>query len=435
MTNKPNEIVSLYLKNFKGFSEACLQLADVNFLVGENSTGKTALLKLINVLSSQEFWFYSEFNTQNVELGYFDEILSKNSTEGAFYIGLERTISNEGATKKIVFEIKGRDNIPYISRVKATHDGLDIYINLSIQSVSYSFKKGTNKLLKEWANDWVNNQSSKRMNAGAGKLPLSLLMNLIEDEISNIRLKKDKKEVGSSRKGSFKTYPLFQNYLWIAPIRAKAKRIYESYNIQYSPEGEHIPFLLRKLIAKAKKNKNDKLLKYLEDFGKESKLFDKINIKELGGKNSAPFEINVSYNNLEIKLTNVGYGVSQALPLVIEILSSTNQEFSIQQPEVHLHPKAQAAFGSLIFNSFILNKNKFVIETHSDFTINRFRHELYKANKSKDKPSAQILFFERNRNTTKFSIIPIGKDGEYETSVPPAYRDFFIDEELKLLEL
>lgn len=172
----------------------------------------------------------------------------------------------------------------------------------------------------------------------------------------------------------------------------------------------------------------------LEKFGKESNLFDSIEINELGDKNVSPFEIIIKYNNIPIKLPNVGYGVSQILPLIIEMLAAKKTMFSIQQPEVHLHPKAQAAFGNFLFKTYQAEENNFIIETHSDFTINRFRHCLFK-NQSKKNVSCQVLFFERNNNGNRITNLPINSDGSYKFDLPDAYRDFFIDEELKLLEL
>ena len=47
-------------------------------------------------------------------------------------------------------------------------------------------------------------------------------------------------------------------------------------------------------------------------------------------------------------LIDVGYGVSQVLPVITELLRSEAPPlFLLQQPEVHLHPSAQAALGSL----------------------------------------------------------------------------------------
>jgi predicted ATPase len=121
---------------------------------------------------------------------------------------------------------------------------------------------------------------------------------------------------------------------------------------------------------------------------------------------------------------------------VIQVLSTTNAVFSIQQPEVHLHPKAQAAFGSFVFNSYQLNKNQFIIETHSDYTINRFRYELKTAkNKSVTNGDCQVLFFERDGTESKVTSLPITSNGTFLNPAPDSYRDFFIDEELKLLEI
>src|SRR5690606_7443808 len=78
---KKNYMEKIFLKNYKGFRNQIIELEDINFLVGENSTGKTSILKIINLLSSAEFRFDFEFNNSEVELGYFDEIISKNITE------------------------------------------------------------------------------------------------------------------------------------------------------------------------------------------------------------------------------------------------------------------------------------------------------------------------------------------------------------------
>ncbi|MNR43956.1 hypothetical protein D3C85_1626350 [compost metagenome] len=115
-------------------------------------------------------------------------------------------------------------------------------------------------------------------------------------------------------------------------------------------------------------------------------------------------------------------------------MSSNNSCFAIQQPEVHLHPRAQAAFGSFLFNSTINDKNQFIVETHSDFTINRFRYDLLK-NKSKRKINSKVLFFERNEDGNSIVDIKIDSSGSYADDTPDSYRDFFIDEELKLLEI
>lgn len=422
----------VFFKNFKGFQEHLIELADVNFLVGENSTGKTSLISLINILSSQEFWFNNQFNNGEIEFGYFEEILSKNATDKFFQIGTERLepTSNDKEVKfrpnRILFQFKSEKSIPKVEWVKFSIKDLNIHIIPGSRKIVCSYFFKTTETYLDWIKEFDTNKGKKLdVKTPPFKLPIPILFQIIIDTI-----KKDSKK--NIERFDFTDGVLFRRYTWLAPIRAKAKRIYESYNIKFSPEGDHIPSLLKSLFSQVK-NKQ-KIKDVLEKFGKESNLFDTLEINELGDKNISPFEIIVKYNNIPIKLPNVGYGVSQILPLIIEMLASRKTMFSIQQPEVHLHPKAQAAFGNFLFKTCQNEENLFVIETHSDFTINRFRHCLSKSQSEKN-ISCQILFFERKLEGNTITVLPINSDGSYKVELPDAYRDFFIDEELKLLEL
>lgn len=415
----------LYIKNYKGFNEEFIELSDINFFVGENSTGKTSVLKLISLLSSNEFWNQWTFNNSQVELGYFDEIINKKSASKSFRIGFEKTrwTGDVETVERHMLEFVDRDNIPKISLIKSTYNNQAILIKFTEKQIRYKFTDSE----KEFE-DWVKNTSVTRdmkiQNLFPTTIPFFILRSIMIAKIDSSYLEKSSNLVNVL---------LFHDYIWLAPIRAKAKRIYESYNVKFSPEGDHIPAILKGLLDKSK---NKKALKgILEKFGRESNLFDKIQISELGKKNSSPFEISILYANTPIKLSNVGYGVSQSLPLIVEILRSFDTAISIQQPEVHLHPKAQAAFGSFLLSSFLTNKNKFMIETHSDFTINRLRHDLSKAQDKKTQPKVKVMFFERTSDGNKITHLNVSSEGAYESDVPISYRDFFIDEELKLLEL
>ena len=45
---------------------------------------------------------------------------------------------------------------------------------------------------------------------------------------------------------------------------------------------------------------------------------------------------------------DVGYGVSQVLPILVRIFTERDAKFLLQQPEVHLHPKGQVELASLL---------------------------------------------------------------------------------------
>jgi predicted ATPase len=129
------------------------------------------------------------------------------------------------------------------------------------------------------------------------------------------------------------------------------------------------------------------------------------------------------------------YGVAQALPAVVEMfVHPEGTQFAIQQPEVHLHPKAQAALGDLIFQLATKEKKQFFIETHSDYTIDRFRLS-YKENQGKPKINSQILFFHKSSEGNCVYPIDILENGWYSDNQPESFRQFFIHEEMRLLGL
>ena len=87
----------------------------------------------------------------------------------------------------------------------------------------------------------------------------------------------------------------------------------------------------------------------LSTFGKNSGLFDDIDIRLLGKHDGDPFQILVKMGGPAVNLVDVGYGVSQALPIVYELQNSAQYDVLLmQQPEVHLHPRAQAEIGTLV---------------------------------------------------------------------------------------
>jgi predicted ATPase len=105
--------------------------------------------------------------------------------------------------------------------------------------------------------------------------------------------------------------------------------------------------------------------------------------------------------------------------------------FAIQQPEVHLHPRAQAAFGDVLFEMASVDNKCFLIETHSDYLIDRFRMS-YRRRRTK-KPDSQVLFFERKSKFNHVTSLPISSSGELPEAQPESYRAFFIREQLDLL--
>jgi len=77
-------------------------------------------------------------------------------------------------------------------------------------------------------------------------------------------------------------------------------------------------------------------------------------------------------SGLSSSIVDVGFGVSQLLPVVIQSLLSQASTICIEQPEIHLHPALQAELGDLFIESALGNrKNTLIVETHSEQLILR----------------------------------------------------------------
>lgn len=79
----------------------------------------------------------------------------------------------------------------------------------------------------------------------------------------------------------------------------------------------------------------------------------------------------------EVLLTDVGFGVSQVLP-VITLLQYVPEGSTVilEQPEIHLHPLAQAALADVIIQAAVHRKVQIVLESHSEHLLLRLQRRI-----------------------------------------------------------
>jgi predicted ATPase len=190
--------------------------------------------------------------------------------------------------------------------------------------------------------------------------------------------------------------------------------------------------LLARLSATEKQQWGD-IKAALANYGKEAGLFEDINIKRLGEKEASPFQVTIRLpgQRFDANLVDVGYGVSQVLPILVDCLTETKPAFFLmQQPEVHLHPRAQAELGNFVVRLWKSRGHRFVIETHSDYLVDRVRMEV--RNGTVPPQEVSLLFLERFGASGTIHAVGLTTDGR-PVDQPDSYRAFFLEEELRLL--
>jgi predicted ATPase len=185
-------------------------------------------------------------------------------------------------------------------------------------------------------------------------------------------------------------------------------------------------------MAWSEKKQWERLRDSLQQFGSEAGLFQKIEVKRKGSNASDPFQIHVGGGKFAFNLMDVGYGVSQVLPILVDVLlGAPGSRFLLQQPEVHLHPRAQAALGTFLCEMTKASKHRFVVETHSDYLIDRIRMEI-RDRQLISPDDIVILFSERDETHVRLHPIRIDAGGDL-IDAPPIYRQFFLNEQRRFV--
>lgn len=110
-------------------------------------------------------------------------------------------------------------------------------------------------------------------------------------------------------------------------------------------------------------------------------------------------------------LTHVGVGVSQVLPIVVMcLLANRETTLILEQPELHLNPKVQTRLGDFFLAMSLLGK-QCLIETHSEYLINRLRFRAAAAPSDSLSKLIALYFVEKKRGATGYRNVVINEYG------------------------
>ena len=437
-------------RNYRCFHDKqTAHLAPLTLLVGENSTGKTSFLAMIRALCDIAYSFrLPDFKENPYDLGSFDEIAHHRGAGGGqadtFEAGFS-TLSEQpgGMASNVDYTFGKSGTTPFLKRR---------HLSEGETWIDETFAPGEARLLRVGTSrgTWDGRGSTEAQNRSHpffGTLfPPAFYL---EESLSGDReakksflpvdgappLRKEDRNllqaVAYSHVGSYLQQPYAS-----APVRSKPRRTYDPSRPTPDPEGDYVPMYLADVFSRDKDSWVDLKAK-LEGFGKISGLFDEISIKRLGKRGSEPFQVQVRKAGggrvgLKRNLIDVGYGVSQALPVITELLrQDAPSRFLLQQPEVHLHPSAQAALGTLFCQIASVDR-QLVVETHSDHLIDRVRMDV-RDKKSALKPDdVSLLFFERGALDVHIHSLKIDEEGNI-VGTPDNYRRFFMEETARSL--
>jgi len=132
--------------------------------------------------------------------------------------------------------------------------------------------------------------------------------------------------------------------------------------------------------------------------------------------------------NLKLRLgfQDVGHGVSQVVPVLAAVFSK-RKLISIEQPELHLHPRLQGQLADVLISAHEIHNSQFLIETHSESLMLRFQRKVRDEKISAD--DVKILYVNPEGNGFSFvSEIDLDKNGNFSAEWPEGFfEDRFED--------
>ena len=441
MNQRP--LQELRLRDFRCFREhQTAHLAPLTLLVGENSTGKTSFLAAVRaMLEVGSYHSDPDFRAPPYDLGSFREIAYRQDPNGrrggaeSFGLGFQCAGERiEAVTVDATFTL-GDGAAPRLSTVlwsagdvwvREHRDAPEILTDVGCARGSWRLPKlrdPDRRYLYGGDTFAFDRLLAAAMESGRpGELqPLHGDAEAVPSERDHVKLTRLYLESANFRLGA----------LAGAPIRSSPLRTYDPVRLVQDPQGSSIPAFLANLYARDpdgwQKMKSD-----LEEFGRTSGLFDELFIKRLGRDEFEPFQVEVRKWGKRRKgarrnLIDVGYGVSQVLPLLADLLDPNGYSLLLlQQPEVHLHPSAQAALASL-FCTIAASGRQLIVETHSEYIMDRVRMDIRDGTTELKADDVSVLFFERRDLDVHIHSLRFDEQGNL-LDAPDGYGQFFMDE-------
>ena len=171
---------------------------------------------------------------------------------------------------------------------------------------------------------------------------------------------------------SDEVFNTFSRMVYLGPLRKAPERV----SRRTSSDTLDLPFFLLDNVSEQKA-----ISRKLTSLGvpyqlSVASISERANLGALG--DLASIILTDERTGVELSTADVGFGISQVLPIVTELSARSNSVILIEQPEIHLHPAMQGDLADLMIESSHSagNANQIVVETHSENLILRVQRRI-----------------------------------------------------------
>jgi predicted ATPase len=448
------DLTKITIENFKCFkSKTEIELGKLTLLTGANSSGKSSIIySVLGAIQSGEFPFQFSTNGKYVNMGDFSEIVYNHNKRAEIKLGF--TFAN-GAIHQIetVWKEDLSNNLPKLTGLKALSDYFELSIKYSKKKYIVDFKYNPendpqNKLMSpDIYRKFLSNMTDLLDNAK----PKKSKENKVENNDKEFSKLFDEMTKSQDVKGleieelSFGKNILFNDgNLKLQQIFDTISKLFNSYDrnlnfissFRLHPDRGYLETSKADLkISNDGKGYLDQIMSW--ETKKSKKLFDLIKIlkklnllEELQPKRTegGKFDLLVKTkkDGIFTSLYDVGFGISQFLPIVVSDLQlPKSSTMYIAQPEIHLHPSIQSSFGDYLIEQVKTQSKNYVIETHSEYLLNKIRLGIVKGEINES--DVKIIFVDNHLSETTTHKISFNKLGQILNAPDNFFKTYMMD--------
>lgn len=428
-------LTHLRIKNFKAWKDTGpIRLAPLTVIFGANSAGKSSLGHLLlalkqTVLSTDRKRALLLGDEKSlIDLGTFAECLHNHDLEQSLDFDLgwqlpgklevkdsisEKRFSGDGLKLSVSVKADPRDqpSIEKIGYQLFNNEKLSLAINYqhdekgkwTINSPEYSFVRSQGRA---WALDEpdkfyrISDQSRARFQNG--------------EFLSDLALK---------------TEAALNSIYYLGPLRDHPKRIYSWSGETPESVGQRGEFAVAAILAATSQNRllnrgpkqrqyrfDEFIARWLKDLG----IIQNFSVKAVSeGRKEYEVLVRTHAQASEVKITDVGFGVSQVLPALVQAFyCPPDSTIWMEQPEIHLHPQVQAELADVFISATQGRENgkvrnvQLIVESHSEHFLNRL--QLRMAEGVVQPEDVAIYFCRRAGAATELEPLRLNMFGEIE---------------------
>jgi predicted ATPase len=253
------------------------------------------------------------------------------------------------------------------------------------------------------------------------QLPKFIKIEVVENDYLN--LLKNIEQV--SLKNEINRFFKVTNY--VSAFRKAPQRTYYEQNQQHYKVGTEGEEYIDQIVEwdKRSNGKKKELIKTMLDLD----LIEDLKINRLGGGRFELLVKPINSNQLSA-LSDVGSSVSAFMPIIVADIQLPNDStLFLAEPEIHLHPSIQSKFGDYIVDKINKTDKNYVIETHSEYFLNKIRLAIVKGELKKE--DVKVYFLENNGDDTEVYDIDFRKNGGIRNA-PKNFFDTYYDDSMAI---